>query len=284
MANFCPNCGKKLSFLERHDDDALCGDCSDALVKMRRSQLDDVEQAITASRTSTPEQLALLNTYDHKTIIDLYYRLYNTFVADKELDERDIATLDDVQQAGGLTNQEVRYEELIRPHPYVSAIRTEGKLPVIHLTVEGAGPAILRTGEVVKYAHEATLDEIKRVSLGYSGGSHGVSIPLPFKIGGSPIRYRVGQSRGHVVSEDRLTQTSAGVLVITNQRIVLQPAPGNKPVSVPLNKVLSYNCYNNGGEVYKEGREREYFFSVKDSRAVELFGICLGFLLGGGAE
>jgi hypothetical protein len=133
-------------------------------------------------------------------------------------------------------------------------------------------------------AREATLDEIKRVSLGYSGGSHGVSIPLPFKIGGSPIRYRVGQSRGHVVSEDRLTQTSAGVLVITNQRIVLQPAPGNKPVSVPLNKVLSYNCYNNGGEVYKEGREREYFFSVKDSRAVELFGICLGFLLGGGAE
>ena len=91
-------------------------------------------------------------------------------------------------------------------------------------------------------------------------------------------------TRGHVVSEDRLTQTSAGVLVITNQRIVLQPAPGNKPVSIPLTKVLSYNCYNNGIEVYKEGREKGYFFSVKDSGAVELFGICLGFLLGGGAE
>jgi hypothetical protein len=83
------------------------------------------------------------------------------------------------------------------------------------------------------------------------------------------------QTRGHVVSEDRLTQTSAGVLVVTNQRIVLQPSRGNKPVSIPLAKVLSYNCYNNGIEVYKEGREKGYLFSVKDSGAVELFGICL---------
>ena len=41
------------------------------------------------------------------------------------------------------------------------------------------------------------------------------------------------------------------MLVVTNQRIVLQPAPGNKPVSIPLNTVLSYNCYNNEVKVYK---------------------------------
>jgi hypothetical protein len=63
------------------------------------------------------------------------------------------------------------------------------------------------------------------------------SIPLPLKIGGSTIRYRVGQSPGHIVSEYQLTQTSAS---------------GNKPVSIPLVKVLSYNCYNNGFEVYVE--------------------------------
>jgi len=55
-------------------------------------------------------------------------------------------------------------------------------------------------------------------------------------------------------------------------------------VSILLNKVLSYNSYSNGFEVYKEGREKEYFFSMKDSGAVELFGICLGFLLSGAAE
>jgi DNA-directed RNA polymerase subunit RPC12/RpoP len=91
MANFCTNCGKKLSFLERHDADTLCEECSHARINTRHTQLAALEQAIAASRTSTPEQLALLKTYDHKTVLDLHYRLYNTFVADKELDKRDIA-------------------------------------------------------------------------------------------------------------------------------------------------------------------------------------------------
>jgi hypothetical protein len=36
-------------------------------------------------------------------------------------------------------------------------------------------------------------------------------------------------------------------------------------VGIPFNKVLSYNCYNNGLEVYKEGCEKGYFFSVKEN-------------------
>jgi len=32
-------------------------------------------------------------------------------------------------------------------------------------------------------------------------------------------------------------------------------------VSIPFTMVLSYNCYNNGIEVYKEGREKGYFLS-----------------------
>jgi hypothetical protein len=58
----------------------------------------------------------------------------------------------------------------------------------------------------------------------------------------------------------------------------------NKPVSIPFNKMLSFNCYNNGIEVCKEGREKGYFFSVKDNGALELYGLYLGFLLGGGAD
>jgi hypothetical protein len=46
-------------------------------------------------------------------------------------------------------------------------------------------------------------------------------------------------------------------------------------VSITLNKVLSYYRYNNGIEVYKEVREKGYFFSVKDKGAVELFSIVL---------
>jgi hypothetical protein len=63
------------------------------------------------------------------------------------------------------------------------------------LSVITVGGAVLKRGESVHYVTPAALKEIKTVSLGYSGGSRGVSIPLPIKIGGAPIRYRVGQSR-----------------------------------------------------------------------------------------
>ncbi|MGZ4865451.1 MAG: hypothetical protein ACXV39_12590 [Halobacteriota archaeon] len=246
------------------------------MAQAHQTQLATIEQSL-AARTVTPEQLELLKTYDHRTVLDFYFRLYNRVVADRELDIRDMEVLHAVQQAGGLTSEEIRYDALIRPYAYVNAIRIEGTLPTVNFKVEGGGPLVLRKGEVVHYGHEATLNEIRTVSLGYKGGSHGFSFPV-YK----GIRYRVGAYRGHVVKEDRLMQTSAGALVVTNKRILLHPAPGNKPVSIPLNKVLSYNCYDNGIELYKEGREKGYFFSVKDSGAVEVFGLCLGFLLGEG--
>jgi hypothetical protein len=83
-----------------------------------------------------------------------------------------------------------------------------------------------------------------------------------------------------MVKEDRLVKTSMGVLIITNQRLFLHPFPGYKPLSIPLNKILSYQCYNNGIEVYKEGREKGYFLSMNKSGSVEVFGLCLGYLLG----
>jgi uncharacterized protein with PIN domain len=82
MANFCTNCGKKLSFLERHDNDTLCSECSATLADTRHAQLAQVEQSIAASRTTTSEQLTLLKTYDHSRydggLISLLIALSNT--------------------------------------------------------------------------------------------------------------------------------------------------------------------------------------------------------------
>ncbi|MGZ4931806.1 MAG: hypothetical protein ACXV46_03380 [Halobacteriota archaeon] len=43
----------------------------------------------------------------------------------------------------------------------------------------------LKRGELVHYVTPTALNEMKTVSLGYSGGSHGISVPLPIKIGGA---------------------------------------------------------------------------------------------------
>jgi hypothetical protein len=74
------------------------------------------------------------------------------------------------------------------------------------------------------------LKETKTVNVGYSGGSQGLSIPLPINVGGFPVRYRVGQSRGHIVKHDKLLKTSQGQLLITNQRLFRNAVAGSEPL------------------------------------------------------
>jgi hypothetical protein len=93
------------------------------------------------------------------------------------------------------------------------------------------------------------------------------------------VSYRVGAHRGHIVKEDQLVQTSGGHLLITNQRLFLIPAGGNnKAVTIPVEKITFYRCSENALEVYKEGREKGYFFIMMPGD-VEICGICLGVLL-----
>ncbi len=279
MAKFCQDCGKKLSLFA---SGTLCRDC-EAVRKAERSrvqaelsaELSKVEKEILTSKDITEQQVELLKKQDKNSLLDLYSKIYDQFVGDKELEEQEIKTLRKIQEAFGLTDEDVKFDERIRPYIYVNAIRKGGTLPTVNLQIEGGSPVVLKKGEIVHFADKAKLKELKSISLGYEGGSHGVS----FRIA-KGISYRVGAHRGHIVREERLVETSRGVFTITNQRLFLHPFPGHKPLSIPLNKILSYQCFSNGVEVYKEGREKGYFFSMDKSGSVEVFGLCLGYLLG----
>jgi hypothetical protein len=146
-------------------------------------------------------------------------------------------------------------------------------LPTVNVT-----DAIMRKDEVAHAVIGAKLFETKTVNLGYSGASHGVSIPLPIKVGGFPVRYRVGQSRGHLVKKDELMQTSSGQLLVTN-RVFLNPVAGSKPVSVELKKIASFHVYEDALEVWQEGHEHPYLFGM-DMLHGEICGLCLNKLLG----
>lgn len=278
MAKYCQNCGKKLGLFA---GGTLCKECKaaqEAEVALKEAELyaelEKVLKEITDSKDITEGQIALLKGKDKESLIGLYSEVYGAFEADKELDETEISTLKKIQDAFDLSDDDVDFDELVRPYIYVSSVRKDGTLPTVNLRIEGGSPVILRKGEIVHFADNAVLKEVKSVSLGYSGGSHGVSFPI-----GGGIRYRVGAYRGHVVKEDRLLETSKGVLIISNQRLFLHPSPGHKPLSIPLNKILSYQCFENGIEVYKEGREKGYFFSIDKGGSVETYGLCIGHLL-----
>jgi hypothetical protein len=269
MARFCTNCGKKLSLLSGISGQALCKDCRAAF----KSELAGAEQDILRAKNCVQEQLEVLGRQDRRSLLALYSRIYGEFEADKELEEQEIETLQKMQEAFGLTKEEVRFDERIRPYVYLNTVRKEGRLPSVEIPTAAGSHVILRKGEIAHFAASAVLKEVKSVSLGYRGGSHGVS----FRIA-KGVRYRVGAHRGHIVKEQRLLESSRGLLVVTNTRLLLHPSPGQKPVSIPLNKILSYQCFDDGIAVYKEGREKPYLFGI--DKTVELFGLCLGHLLG----
>ncbi len=278
MAKVCQVCGKKLSLFSGGTICKECKGAQDAARSKKKAELakelSSISREIVINRDITEQQIELLKKQEKKLLVGLYSKVYEQFEADKELDESEITTLQKIQDSFNLSNDDVDFDDRVRPYIYVYAIKKEGTLPTINLQIEGSSPVILKKGEVVHFADKAVLKEVKSISLGYKGGTHGVSIPI-----GGGVRYRVGAHKGHIQREDKLLETSRGVLVISNQRVLLHPSPGYKPLSITLNKILSYQCFENGIEFYKEGREKGYFFSISKSGSVELFGLCLEHLL-----
>ena len=278
MASHCQSCGKKLGFFAGGTVCKECKAAQEAAMALKQAEaeaeLKRIQDEIVATKGITAEQIALLQNRNTQTLVSLYLGVYESFEANKELDETEIDTLKRLQDAFRLSNDEVGFDDRVKPYIYVHSVKKDGTLPSVNLQIEGSAPVILKKGETVHHADAAVLKEIRSISLGYRGGSQGVSIPI-YK----GVRYRVGSHRGSIQKEDRLVETSRGVLIISNQRLFLQPSPGNKPLSIPLTKILSYQCFGNGIEVYKEGREKGYFLSIARSGSVELFGLCLGHLL-----
>ncbi len=272
----CKDCGEKLSFLSTITGGVLCANCKN----IYESKLSKAEEEILLRKKVTTQQLELLQNQKKKELIDLYFRIFNHFEADSEFDKAEIETLEKIQESLNLTNGDVKFDEYLRPHTYIYSTREENKLPIIDgLNIHGASPVILKKGEIIHYADSAVLKEMRSISLGYEGGSHGVSFTIM-----KGVRYHVGSHKGHIKRETKLVETSRGFLIITNKRILLHPSPRSKPISIPLNKVLSYNCFKNGIEIYKDGREKGYFFVIDKSGSIEIFGICLSYLLGQRAE
>jgi len=211
--------------------------------------------------------------FDRRQGKTVFNAVYDAFNADSHLDEQELGTLLDIQKAAGLSDKEVGYDERIYPYIYGSTIEAEGKLPDVHFSITESKRLLLKRDEIVHFGQPAKLKEMKVVQVGYEGGSQGVS----FRIA-KGVRYHVGTSRGHMVKDEHYIVTSAGGLVITNQRVLLVPSAGNKPVSIDLKKILSYNCYEDGLIIYKEGREKGFLFVLQKPIYYEVAGMCLGFL------
>jgi len=132
MAKFCKHCGKKLSFFTSLTNETLCNECKISY----EAELSKVEKEILATKHVTEQQLELLKKQNKQALVKLYSRVYELFDTDKELEELEIETLRKIQEAFSLTNEDIKFDERIRPYIYVNKIRKEGKLPSVDLRIE----------------------------------------------------------------------------------------------------------------------------------------------------
>lgn len=270
----CPNCQ---GFLTEPDVFVgVCPSCSKLFDKPISSGeiTAGIKSEILATKKIGNEQLTTLKSLDKCEAVNLFQDLYLAFIDNKELDQEEVNVLNTLKSISNLSNEDVNYQDNILPYLYVLAVRTNQPLPVVDVQISGSGPVILKKDEKAHCVDNAVLKEIRSVSLGYEGGSRGVSFRIM-----KGVSYRIGSHRGHLKKEDQLVETSRGILFLTGKRLFFHPNPGNKPLSLPLGKIFSYNCFENGLEIYKDGREKGYFFVLAKKSSAEIFGICLAHLL-----
>lgn len=264
MAN-CRICGKRLPLFYR---DTVCRECRAKL----QLELADIEKYALANKDITEEQIGKLKNQDRADVVNLYDSLFESFSRDKELDTQELTALRKLQNGLFLADAEVKFDERVKPYVYIQAIRNN-TLPEVIL--ENSQGIVLKKNEKVHFADGAILKEIKSVSLGYVGGSQGVSIKIT-----KGVYYRVGGTRGHIMKEDKLVETSRGIFLITNERLMLNPiSVESKSLNIPLSKIFSYSCYENGVMVYKEGHEKGYFLEFLNKSSPEIVGMLLGYLM-----
>jgi hypothetical protein len=82
-----------------------------------------------------------------------------------------------------------------------------------------------------------------------------------------------------VMKQEKQVTVAGGFLLVTNQRLMIY-APGEYgPLSIPLKKILQYRAFEDGLQVFTEGRQKPYSFRFGTGGGVELTGLCLSFLL-----
>jgi hypothetical protein len=132
-----------------------------------------------------------------------------------------------------------------------------GYLEVAH-SFDGVADAdgiVMKAGEKAFVTVEgAGLVEDRRGAAHWEGRSSGVSFPIGH-IGRSPVRYRVGRSKGHLVQAPPVpTAIDSGQLSVTNRRIVFR---GSKQTRECLfDKMLGYEFYNDGLTLSVSNRQK----------------------------
>ena len=265
---------KKVEEIKQQHHNIITINEKDIEILKNQEIIEEIKKDILNEKTISQRQIEILRNQEKANLINLYSALFIEFESDGEFDKNELRTLQNLKESLGLTHKEVNFEQKVLPYHYIYTIKNECKLPEVTLNYENdMNRASIRENEIVHFAMPAVLKEINNLDLNSLRSSSEISKKVTMG-----ANFRVHSYNGHVKKEDKLIKISDGYLIITNERILLHPVPGNIPVSIPLNKIISYNCFENGVEIVEDGIKEGYFFKTENANAPIIIAMCLNFL------
>lgn len=173
-----------------------------------------------------------------KMRITAYEMAFAAAKADGKITEAEAAELTKIQRYLGISDFEIQQtkSELYR-------LKLIDEIQRGNLPIQSMPNIILQRGEVVHWAEPAKLLEERVVSRRYTGGSSGFSFRIC-----KGVSYRVGASRGHIVTDTAIVPISSGDLALSNKRVIF--AGNAKSFTIKLDKLLNIELFGDGLQLH----------------------------------
>jgi hypothetical protein len=220
--------------LFRSQEDKQAASAAEDAFRQLIAQLETADpnraRELVAELSSNPQFAALSDRQRRKLGEQAFLRYTETVLADDHLTADEETSFAALAQAVGLTQEDVEKHSDLYLRLQIATLNA-GRLPVV------SDPSLIpKKGEVVHLETAAGL--LKEVAVReWRGGSQGVS----FRVA-KGVRYRVGSTRGHIVTVGSQLQVSdTGTLAVTSQRVAYLGT--RKTVDMPYSKLIGMHLY-----------------------------------------
>lgn len=205
-----------------------------------------------------------------KIRVQAYKKAFDVASADGAITAQEESELAKIQSFLKIPDSDVSATKLSLARLRLATEIQAGNLPIV-----AASGVILQKSEIAHWIEPASLLEERVVARRYEGGSQGFS----FKIA-KGLTYRVGQSRGRLVTDKEVQAVSRGEIVVTDRRVIFRGDA--KSFEIRLEKLLEVEMFSDGVRLTgSTGKPRIVKF-LSDSNA-DIFGSVLSLAINRGS-
>ncbi|MFC2169070.1 hypothetical protein ACFLRM_00690 [Acidobacteriota bacterium] len=193
-----------------------------------------------------------------------FFKLTNSNKASNWKLLKKLSPVENIEGNKDLAEGEDKNGERLLSYLYDFSIINEGRLPETELDLKGFRKINLERNETFVYSDVVVLES----PVASDVGNRGIFRWFRRKI------YGLRTGKWYVFPEE-----NKGILLLTNIRLLFQSFGNHSPMSIPIQDVYAYRCFQCKFRVSNK-RKRSYLFEIGNIYSVLIFEICLNYLLG----